>query len=128
QLRLQRSVSNTLLKQQTASRNLTIRLQQQRPSAIIERFKERLSSMQSRLARNTESALKARREKLNAHSRELHAISPLATLERGYSIVSTAKNKVITKSSDVASGDSIDVRLSEGTLRATVTKTSTKTD
>ena len=93
QLRLQRSVSSALLKQQTASRNLTIRLQQQRPSAIIERFKERLSSIQSRLTRSTESALKIRRQKLNAHSRELHAISPLATLERGYSIVSKAKTK-----------------------------------
>jgi len=128
QVRLQRSVSRALLKQQTAAANLTIRLQQQRPSAIIERFKERLSSMHSRLTRSTESALKARREKLNAHSRELHAISPLATLERGYSIVSTAKNKVITKSSDVVSGDSINVRLSEGTLSATVTKTSKKTN
>jgi exodeoxyribonuclease VII large subunit len=126
QVRLQRSVSRALMKQQTAANNLTIRLQQQRPSAIIERLKERLSSMQSRLTRSTESLLKARREKFIAHSRELHAISPLALLERGYSIVSTANNKVITKSSDVVSGDSINVRLSKGTLSATVTKTNKK--
>ena len=128
QLRIQRSISRTLVTQHSVSNNLAIRLQQQKPSAIIQRFKERLSVMQNRMHRSTEIRIKTRREKLAANLRELNAISPLATLERGYSIVSSGDNKVVTKNTDVKTGDAINVRLSEGSLSATVTKTHEKSD
>ena len=53
-------------------------------------------------------------------SRALTSLSPLATLERGYAIVTDGGGKVLTDSSAVARGASIDVRLARGGLAATV--------
>ena len=46
----------------------------------------------------------------------------LATLDRGYAIVTDAGGKVITDSGTVARGSAIDVRLARGGLAATVDK------
>ena len=48
------------------------------------------------------------------------SLSPLATLERGYAIVTDAGGKVLTDSGAVARGAAIDVRLARGGLAATV--------
>jgi len=51
-------------------------------------------------------------------------LSPLATFERGYAIVTRSGYGELVMSSDaVARGEGIDVRLDEGTLRATVDST-----
>jgi exodeoxyribonuclease VII large subunit len=55
-------------------------------------------------------------------SRALTSLSPLATLERGYAIVTQADGKVLTDSGAVARGAAIDVRLARGGLTATVDK------
>jgi exodeoxyribonuclease VII large subunit len=47
-------------------------------------------------------------------------LSPLATLERGYAIVTDGDGKVLTDSGNVAKGSAIDVRLARGGLSATV--------
>ena len=60
--------------------------------------------------------------RLRLASRGLDAVSPLATLERGYAIVSDSKTgAVITDAARVAAGTSIDARLASGSLQATVT-------
>jgi exodeoxyribonuclease VII large subunit len=57
---------------------------------------------------------------LKLASRALTSLSPLATLERGYAIVTDAGGKVLTDSSATGRGSAIDVRLARGGLRATV--------
>jgi exodeoxyribonuclease VII large subunit len=52
----------------------------------------------------------------------LHAVSPLATLDRGYAIAKS-QDKVIFSSEQVQVGDAIEVRLAQGTLFCDVTKT-----
>ncbi len=47
-------------------------------------------------------------------------MSPLATLDRGYSIVTDAGGKVLTEAAMVTRGAAIDVRLARGGLTATV--------
>jgi exodeoxyribonuclease VII large subunit len=49
----------------------------------------------------------------------LGALSPTATLERGYAIVRTADH-VVRSPAEVTSGDAISVRVAEGTFGATV--------
>jgi exodeoxyribonuclease VII large subunit len=52
----------------------------------------------------------------------LNAYSPLATLARGYAVVSLAKTgKVISHSRQVAMGDTLHCQLATGSLKATVT-------
>lgn len=50
----------------------------------------------------------------------LDAISPLATLKRGYAIVTTKDQHVIHHTAEVSTGDSINVRLSDGSVDCVV--------
>ena len=59
--------------------------------------------------------------RLELAARALQAVSPLATLDRGYAIVSnTVDSRIVTDAANIAPGTSIDVRLSRGELSATV--------
>jgi exodeoxyribonuclease VII large subunit len=51
---------------------------------------------------------------------KLNTVSPLATLQRGYAIVTDAAGAVVTDASTVKQGDTIQARLSRGTLQARV--------
>ena len=52
--------------------------------------------------------------------RALHGVSPLATLDRGYAIVTDAAGGIVTEAAQLAAGDRIEARLASGSLRATV--------
>lgn len=52
---------------------------------------------------------------------KLDALSPLKTLARGYSLVETEDNKVITKSEKLKSGDKINIRFQDGISKAIIT-------
>jgi exodeoxyribonuclease VII large subunit len=53
--------------------------------------------------------------------RTLNAVSPLATLERGYAIVTDSGAHVVTNASTLAPGARIEARVARGAIRATVT-------
>jgi exodeoxyribonuclease VII large subunit len=53
--------------------------------------------------------------------RSLHTVSPLATLARGFAIVTRADGTLITDAATVAAGDEIEARLASGMLSARVT-------
>ena len=52
---------------------------------------------------------------------KLHALSPLATLARGYSVILT-EDKLIRSVSDVDVGQKVEIRLSDGEISASVTE------
>jgi exodeoxyribonuclease VII large subunit len=57
-------------------------------------------------------------------ARSLEAVSPLATVARGYSILTRVEDGALVRSADqVTVGDSLQARLSEGTLQLRVEKT-----
>ena len=59
--------------------------------------------------------------RLELAMRGLHAVSPLATLDRGYAIVEDAESgKVLMKAGDATVGGDIRARLATGELTATV--------
>lgn len=51
----------------------------------------------------------------------VRALSPLATLQRGYAVATTSQGQVLTGVGDAHAGDAIAVRLHDGRLAATVT-------
>ena len=57
---------------------------------------------------------------LRGLARSLHAISPLATVARGYSILQQADGHIVRSIADAASGDALDARLHDGRLRLRV--------
>lgn len=59
--------------------------------------------------------------RLAATRAQLAALSPLATLARGYAVVRRERDGLVLTSADAATvGDTLDVRLAEGSLRAEV--------
>jgi exodeoxyribonuclease VII large subunit len=68
--------------------------------------------------------LRRSRERLMPLVRTLNAVSPLATLQRGYAIVAAADGRILRDAADAAPGSIIEARLARGTLRAKVEKPS----
>ena len=107
---------------------LARRLAQSSPSATLQRSMSRLGSLRQRLMAGARSSLADNTHRLELAMRGLHAVSPLATLDRGYAIVEDAQSgKVLMSASDTAAGDDIRARLAHGELIATV-KTTKKAD
>jgi exodeoxyribonuclease VII large subunit len=63
--------------------------------------------------------LERRRAGLDAFGGRLHAVSPRATLERGYAVV-RAGGRIVREARSVAEGERIDVELAAGALGARV--------
>jgi exodeoxyribonuclease VII large subunit len=91
------------------------------PAILVERTIGRLAELRQRLATVTRSIVSTADHRAALLGRALHSVSPLATLDRGYAIVTDASsNKVLLRARDVASGDEIRARLSKGEIIATV--------
>jgi len=108
-----------------ASRSLTLRsaLLQASPAMRVQRALHRVSELRQRLAAAGRRRLADADRRLRVAARALDAVSPLATLDRGYAIVtSVATGRVLTRARDVRAGDEVRARLADGELLATVKK------
>ena len=84
-----------------------------------ERHAQRLATTHERLRRAPLLALERRRARLDTVHARLGALSPLATLERGYAIVRRG-DEVIRSATQVNPGDTVAVRVADGSFGATV--------
>ena len=104
-------------------------LLRQSPAVRVERAVSRLGHARDALTNRIRSLLEARRHRLSLGARALDAVSPLATLGRGYAIVSdAATGRVITAAKELEPGSAIDARLGEGRVLATVDEVHTGDD
>ena len=85
----------------------------------VERHRERIASEGARLRRSAALLVERRRAGLDRSAAKLRALSPLATLERGYAIV-RHEGAVVREASTLASGDEVDVRVADGGFTGTV--------
>ncbi len=80
-----------------------------------------LPVLRDRLVTQLGDLLPRRRERLAALARTLHAVSPLPTLERGYSVTLDAGSHVSVRSvEDLAVGDRLETVLPDGRITSTV--------
>jgi exodeoxyribonuclease VII large subunit len=84
-----------------------------------ERHAQRLTAAHERLRRAPLLAVERRRARLDTLHARLGALSPVATLERGYAIVRRGDD-VVRSSTDVAPGDALSVRVADGSFGARV--------
>ncbi len=120
ELRLQRALNRRLQHSDQRLEALHQRLQRSSPSRLLERKQQQLAPLQQRLQHGIELLLQQRRQQLQFQARQLHGVSPLATLERGYAIVQDKNGQAITRQEQVSPGDQINARLHQGTLICTV--------
>jgi exodeoxyribonuclease VII large subunit len=91
-----------------------------RPSTRLTQERLGLENLTERLYRGWQNAQSARREKLLPLVRTLSAVSPLATLDRGYAIVSVEGGAILRNAEEAKPGTLIEARLAQGRLRARV--------
>jgi len=68
----------------------------------------------------TRNSLVERKVRLERMDTALHALSPLAILERGYALVFDASGKLLKDAKKVKPGDELSARLAKGTVNVTV--------
>lgn len=86
------------------------------PKQYLELLSQRLDELSNRLKQVLKLQLLQARNRFSSATRTLEAVSPLATLNRGYAIAMTADQKVIDNAKQVAVGAQIQVRLKTGHL------------
>ena len=89
------------------------------PRLALERERRRVEQTHERLRRAPALAVERKRAALEATAGKLAALSPKATLGRGYAIVRT-ESRIVVSSADVRPGTRVDVQLAEGAFGARV--------
>ena len=83
-----------------------------------------MNQLSKLLTQNQAALFKNRQASLSEKSSQLEAISPLATLKRGYAIVSEeTSGKIVRDSDQISKGEKLDIKLSNGDLTAQVLTT-----
>ncbi len=96
---------------------LQARLERHRPTMLLHQLQQSQRQLGHRLQQAMQQQLKQLELRLATQAHALEMVSPLATLGRGYAIVSEAKtDKVLHRSAEVATGDLIRARLHQGQL------------
>jgi exodeoxyribonuclease VII large subunit len=96
------------------------RLWQLSPAAQLRNTAARQAALSARLRAAALAGLHLARERLAPLVRTLNAVSPLATLDRGYAIVSQVSGVIVRSAAEVSPGTPIEVRLAVGKIRAKV--------
>lgn len=102
---------------QTLAGQLNRRLNAQSPHANIIRNQQKIADIDLRLFNRAKENYKHHENRLLANSHALDAVSPLATLARGYTITSPVNTEqLLRKASDVSEDDIIETRLKSGRI------------
>ncbi len=117
---LVRALRRRLFEQAERLRWLARRAALVSPATRLAQQLQRLENLRQELYRAWRQTLGSRREKLLPLVRTLNAVSPLATLQRGYAIVSIDGGSILRDAADVKPGTIIEARLAHGRVRARV--------
>jgi exodeoxyribonuclease VII large subunit len=118
--RMFRALRQILSDRRSALGERRSRLWQLSPAARLRSTAARQAALYARLRAAALARLYLARERLAPLVRTLNAVSPLATLQRGYAIVSCVGGNIVRSAAEVAPGTPIEVRLAVGKIRAKV--------
>jgi exodeoxyribonuclease VII large subunit len=118
--RLIRVVRSDLGERKRTLLQLAAELRQHSPALRVANARRRLDVASASIESCVRQHIEKYGKRLAVAGRTLDAVSPLATLERGYAIVTDSKGTVITNAQDVRAGQIIEARLTKGSVRARV--------
>ncbi|MEC9092199.1 MAG: exodeoxyribonuclease VII large subunit [Planctomycetota bacterium] len=93
-----------------------------RPLQRIRDFQRRIDELESSSQRSVQRALEKTKNKVVALARQLESVSPLAVLNRGYSItqLSNSPDRVVTSVDHIKNGDLVETRVADGVFTSEV--------
>ncbi len=98
------------------------RLMPHSPQRLTRELHARIDTLAARLERHMSGELSRLTHRVDLAQRTLRSTGPLATLARGYAIVTRADGTLLTDATVVAPGEQIEARLASGRLRARVSE------
>lgn len=119
-MRLLRSIDSYLSNTQQRLQKQSYQLQLHSPATSLANQKAQLDKYYQQLTDSMDKRLLKQGHQLALAAETLEAVSPLATLKRGYSITQTQTGKVITSSKQIQSGDTLISQLSDGQVHSIV--------
>jgi exodeoxyribonuclease VII large subunit len=100
------------------------RLQQAHPGARLVHYSQRLDELEGRLQFALQAGLAAHAARLESAARALQGVSPLATLGRGFAVITrSADGALVSAAAQLAVGETFDAALAQGSLHAVVLTT-----
>lgn len=118
--RMNVALENKIKQANQRQQRMLQRLNQQTPQPRIHRAQTRIQQLEYRLAENIRSRVSQQRERFGNAVTHLEAVSPLATLARGYSVSTLPNGKVVKKAKQVKAGDLLTTRLEDGWITSEV--------
>jgi exodeoxyribonuclease VII large subunit len=118
--RLLRGMRHGLLQHRSQLAHAAAGLRHASPALRLAHAKRRMELSDAHITRAIRKRLEKLRSRLDIAGGRLNAVSPLATLQRGYAIVTDSSNHVVTDAAQLTNGELIEARLAKGIVRARV--------
>lgn len=107
-------------KAETRLKSIAEKRVMQDPMAFVDDRKMYLDHVQQRMGLTAQRKVNAQLQRFTRLAASLDALSPLKVLGRGFAMVQTEDGTVLRSATQVDTGDTIQVRLGEGSLHCTV--------
>jgi exodeoxyribonuclease VII large subunit len=118
--RLQRTAQEVVSSSRWSLDNLTGRLRLKSPRWRLLSDQQRLDEISRRAGVALEHHLKLQQARLAALEQRLESLGPQSVLKRGYAVVTRADGHMVHSTRQVASGDKLSVRVSDGAFQVQV--------
>ena len=118
--RLEQAMQRRLERERATLRHADAILRATHPQRRLQQLRERLHALRDRPRALLAQRLQREALHLRGLARSLHAISPLATVARGYSILQHSDGRIVRNIGDVAIDETLDARLHDGQLQLRV--------
>lgn len=102
------------------------RLQHGSPVHQIQSYQSKLDYLQNRLNAAMKNQIEKQKHKLALIIETLDAVSPLATLKRGYSVNYNQNDEVVTQINQIEVGDTLVTKLLDGAVESKIIKISSR--
>lgn len=122
-LRMRQSVTGVVAQEQGRLDTLRSRPALADPRSLIDARIAELEALRQRARRTLGHALDRAADDIGHQRARARALSPLATLQRGYAVLQDADGHVVTSVDGLAAKARVSVRVADGRVRATVTST-----
>lgn len=111
-----------------ATSALERRVHARHPSAMLRDARAKLAGYEARIPRAMAARVARERRTFDRLGARLETLSPLAVLSRGYALASRADGRLVRSASDVAPGERVTVRVSDGRFETQVIEKDERTE
>jgi len=120
--RFKNAIQNSFKHNKNELQNVSKLFNAHNPKQLLRHQFENIKQLSNRIHRAQTHSMKSSRQNFDSLGNQLHLVSPLATLDRGFSIARDSTNVILRDSKSSKRGDKLKIQLSSGELACEVVK------